>query len=114
MPLTDFSRRSILKLAALTPLAILLRGVGDSEAVLSEPAKVVLAQPADLKALTGDLRIDVVIRRGTDVIQIWTTTPFAGLEVDTQQHPIASDRYQLLGFKFSPKVAADYARRGAS
>ena len=82
----------------------LLKGLGAAEAELVEPAMVQVFQPEDIPRESGQLFLDVVVRRGKDVIECYTTTPFAGIDQRiTDQALIADHRYALTGFSFRPQ-----------
>ena len=109
----DLTRRSLLRLAALTPLATLLGGLPKAaEAILVTPAKVEIVQALPLDDVRSPLFLDVVLRRGDRVLERWTTTPFAGLDVRHFSRPAPEEEYRYLapeeayrhlGFTFSPR-----------
>jgi hypothetical protein len=100
--MSDISRRTILKLGALTPLFALAKSLGGAEAALVTPATVEVFQPHEIPAELERLYLDVVIRKGDRVIERYTTTPFAGLTMAAPAEA-RDGKYALTGFSFSPR-----------
>lgn len=123
--MADLTRRSILRLGALTPLAALFAGlpkgsdlqlVAPAEAHVVAPitATEIAARHAEaqqvLNAPFERLTLEVVVRRGETIVERWTTSPFAALEVRSERlHglDVGDGHYRLRGFKFSPSFDAN-------
>lgn len=118
--MSELTRRSLLKVGALTPLLTLFGKLDPA------PAEVILATEADLRVIekevaapapelgmsTDPLWLSVRVMRGDKQVRAYQTSVYAGVEyrssrmraeVDSMTTMDGGRRYRLTGFKFEPR-----------